>query len=221
MRVEFLGHAGFLIEGSGTCVAIDPFLSGNPVATRSVEDIKVDLVLVTHAHQDHLGDTVAIAKANDALVISTAEIANMLQAEGCRTRPMHIGGTAETEFGSVRLTQAIHGSGIAGGLACGFVVDFWGHTIYHAGDTALFGDMELLADLIAIDIALLPIGGNFTMDAADAVVAVAMLDPETVIPMHYNTFPVVQADPEQFKAEVEANSQAKVVVLQPGEALEL
>lgn len=221
MKVEFLGHAGFLLEGNGVRLVIDPFLTGNPLATRSADEIGADYVLVTHAHQDHIGDAAAIARAGDALVIATFEVAGLLEKEGVKTHAMHVGGTREFEFGSVRITPAVHGSGVPGGLACGFIIDFWGQTVYHAGDTGLFGDMELLGELVDIDLALLPIGGNFTMDAGDAVEAVAMLDPEMVIPMHYDTFPVIEADPEEFKRMVEAQLDARVIILRPGQDLEV
>ncbi len=221
MKIEFLGHAGCLIEGQDVTLVIDPFLSGNPLARKKPGDIRADYILVTHAHQDHLGDAIPIAKASDGLIISTFEVANLCEKEGARVHAMHIGGTREFEFGLVRVTPAFHGSGVEGGHAAGFIIEFFDKTIYHAGDTSLFGDMELLADLHDIDIAILPIGGNFTMDASDAVEAVAMIAPTTVIPIHYDTFPVIKADPQEFREMVEAQIDATVVILAPGESLDL
>jgi len=222
-EIRFLGHAAVLVsdEQHGVSLVIDPFLSGNPQAAAKPQDIKVKYVLVTHAHGDHLGDAYDIARANRAMFISTNEIAQEAAGNGLQARPMHIGGRADLEFGYVKIVQAVHGSGIAGGLACGFVVSFYGHVLYHAGDTALFGDMALIGDTAPIEVALLPIGGNFTMDQDDAVRAVQMLHPATVVPIHYNTWPPIAADPQRFKADVESRTSSKVAILRPGESLRL
>lgn len=221
MKVKFLGHAGCVLEDRDVTLVIDPFLNGNPLAVDKPEDIKADYILLTHAHDDHKGDAVSMAKASDALIISTFEVANLCQEEGARVHPMHVGGRYDFPFGSVKLTPAFHGSGVPGGLACGFIVEFFDRVVYHAGDTGLFGDMELLADLVDIDLAFLPIGGNFTMDIDDAVVATAMLEPEMVIPIHYNTFPVIEADPRDFQEAVEDDLETEVIILEPGESRDL
>lgn len=221
MQVRFLGHAGCLLQDRGVTLAIDPWLTGNPLAVDDPADIKADYILLTHAHDDHMGDTIEIAKANDALIITTFEVANLCQEQGARAHPMHVGGRRDFDFGSVRLTPATHGSGVPGGLASGFLVELFDTTVYHAGDTGIFGDMELLADMVDIDLALLPIGGNFTMDIDDAVVATAMLQPRIVIPIHYNTFPVIEADPGEFREAVEDDLDTEVVILAPGETFSL
>jgi len=222
-QIRFLGHAAVLISDKphGASVVIDPFLSGNPQAQAKPNDLNVNYVLVTHAHGDHLGDAYDIANRNKALFISTNEIAQEASAKGLQARPMHIGGTAKLDFGWVKLVQAVHGSGIAGGLAAGFLLSFYGHIIYHAGDTALFGDMKMIGEMAPIEVAMLPIGGNYTMDQNDAVKAVELLHPATVVPIHYNTWPPIAADPQRFKKDVESSTQSRVVILAPGESLEL
>lgn len=228
MQVKFLGHAGFLLEGSSKIV-IDPFITDNPVATVKASDIKADLVLVSHGHGDHLGDAIDIAKQSNATLVSIFELANFASRQGVNAHPMHIGGSHL--FGSVKikLTPAWHGSGLPGengvveylGTPCGFILAMDGKTIYHAGDTGLFGDMELIGRRHPIDLALLPIGDNFTMGPEDALEAVKMLKPNIVIPMHYNTWPLIKQDPEEFKRDVERETPAKVIIINPGETYEL
>ncbi len=219
MKLRFLGHACFLLEEKGTVLVFDPYLSGNPAAAEKAENIKADFILVSHAHGDHLGDAVAMAKRSGGLIISTAEVAGKCAAEGAKTHAMHIGGKRAFPFGSVRITLAFHGAGVEGGHACGFVVDFFGQKVYFAGDTGLFGDMELLGRLEDIDIALLPIGDNYTMGVDDAVLAAKMLKAKTVIPMHYNTWPLIAADPNDFKRKVEKDTDTAVAILTPGREL--
>ncbi|MEC9488939.1 MAG: metal-dependent hydrolase [Halanaerobium sp.] len=221
MRVKFLGHAALLITAGSKHFLFDPYLSGNPAASSEPEDIKTDYVFVSHAHGDHIGDTEQIAMANQALVISTAEVAGRLAKSGLKAHPMHVGGTHDFPFGRVRVTPAFHGSGIPGGMACGFVITTEGKTVYFAGDTGLFSDMKLLGELERIDLAFVPIGGNYTMDASDAVKAVEFLQPGVVIPIHYNTMEVIQADPVRFKAEVEEKTDSQCIILKPGEEWEL
>ncbi len=224
VKVTYGGHACFLVENRGTSLIIDPFLTGNPVATIKPESVKVSYVLVTHAHEDHLGDAVAIAKRNDATFISTYEVAQLAASQGVRVHGMHIGGKYAFPFGAVRVTLALHGSGVAGGHACGFVVDLFGQKLYHAGDTGLYSDLKLLNGELErdIDVALLPIGGNYTMTLDDAGVAASWVRPRIVIPMHYNTWPLIAADPREFKARVErATAGTEVRILKPGESTEL
>lgn len=226
MKVTFLGHAGFLIEGSAKIV-IDPFLTGNPVARSAVEDIKADLVLVSHGHGDHLGDAVPIAKQSGGTVVSVFELATYCACRGAQSHGMHIGGSHAFGDVKIKLTPAWHGTGFGEGpmeylgTPCGFVIGLDGKKIYHSGDTGLFGDMELIGRLHALDLALLPIGDNYTMGPEDALEAVKMLKPRVVIPMHYNTWPLIQQDPQAFKAEVEKATGSKVVILAPGESFEL
>jgi L-ascorbate metabolism protein UlaG (beta-lactamase superfamily) len=224
LTATFLGHAGWLLETGECTIAIDPFLRDNPVTDMKPEDLEsIDFICVTHAHGDHLGDTVELARSHDALVISTFEVANMIGEEGVVTHGMHIGGTHDFAFGTLRLTPAFHGSGVPGGHAAGFVITTTEGTVYHAGDTSLFGDMKLLDGVISdgIDIALLPIGSNFTMGIADAVTAAKWIKPRIAVPMHYDTFPVIEADPNEFKKKVEAETETQVQVLAPGEKFSL
>ena len=217
-ELTFLGHACFLLEsGERETLLFDPFITGNPAAKVSPDEIKADYILVSHAHGDHLGDAYDIAARNDALVISTAEIADAAQKEGCRSHALHIGGSHRFPFGSVKATLALHGAGIPGGHACGFIVEYGDKRLYFAGDTGLFGDMRLIGELNAPDLALLPIGDNFTMGIDDAVVAASFLKARQVIPFHYNTWPLIEADPQVFREKVERETDATCIILQPGE----
>jgi len=206
MDITWYGHSCFLISGNTGTVLIDPFITGNPAALCSADDLTPDAVLVTHGHGDHLGDAIPIAKKSGAIIIAPYELALYCESRGASVHPMHIGGSFDFEFGSVKLTIAHHGSmtpdGIYTGNPCGFLIRMDGKTLYHAGDTGLFYDMKLIGELNPIDVAMLPIGGNFTMDIKDAVHAVKLLRPAQVIPMHYNTFDVIQADAEEFCSRV-------------------
>jgi L-ascorbate metabolism protein UlaG (beta-lactamase superfamily) len=219
----FLGHSCFMVAHGDCAVIIDPFLTDNPQAAAKAEDIKVDAVLLSHAHGDHIGDAVTIAKANKALVIAPFELANYCAAQGCEVHAMHIGGGHTFPFGHLKLTIAHHGSalpdGSYGGNPCGFLLTMGDKVFYHSGDTGLFYDMKLIGEMQPIDLAVLPIGDNFTMGIDDAVKAVELLRPKAVVPMHYNTFPVIAANPNDFvKRVVELGTNA--VVVQPGESFE-
>jgi L-ascorbate metabolism protein UlaG (beta-lactamase superfamily) len=225
-KLTFLGHDAFLIEQDNHRLVIDPFLSGNPVAKLKPAQVKVQYVLLTHAHGDHLGDGLAIAKANDAMIIAANELAVYCGKKGLKSHPMHIGGSFAFPFGRVKLTIAHHSSGMDTGeerLAymgnpCGFLVMIGGKTIYHAGDTGLFLDMKLIGDLHRPDVALLPIGDNFTMGVDDAALAADFIHAKLTVPMHYNTFGVIQADALVFKSKVEEKG-LKVKVMTVGESL--
>ena len=226
-KIIYLSHSAFVIQGKKSTLVIDPFLEGNPLAKAKPDDIKVDYVLVTHGHPDHLGDSIQIAKANDAMIIAPFELAMYCEGKGARTHPMHIGGSFDFPFGRVKLTIAHHGSAVPGdkgmeytGNPCGFLITIDGKNIYHAGDTGLFLDMKLIGELDAIDAALLPVGGNFTMDVDDAVRAVEFLRPKLTIPMHYDTFDVIKADLVEFRRKVEALKR-DVAVLKAGESIEI
>lgn len=220
MIIEYLGHSCFLISSGDVRLLFDPFLTGNPKATKKPEDVNPTHILVSHAHNDHLGDTIEIAKKSGAKVYSTFEIAENLANKQIDSIAGNIGGRICTEFGSVKFFEAIHTSGICKGSACSFIVTIENKNIYFAGDTALFLDMKLLSDE-DIDIAFLPIGDVFTMGIEDAVKAVSFIQPKIVIPMHYNTFPAIEKDPKKFKKQVEAKTKTDVVILSPGKSLEI
>ncbi|GAB6134571.1 metal-dependent hydrolase [Thermococcus prieurii] len=223
VKVKFLGHAAFLIEGSKK-ILIDPFLSDNPQAAVKPEEVEADLILVTHAHGDHVGDAVEIAKRTGAKIVAMFDVANYIaqKAEGVEVIGMNYGPTEVDGVGIVQV-PAWHSSsdGVHSiGNPCGYIVKLDGKTIYHAGDTFVFLDMGLFGELYGpIDVALLPIGGHFTMGPREAAKAVELLKPKKVVPMHYNTWPPISADPEEFKRLV--GDKAEVVILKPGEELEL
>lgn len=218
--LRFLGHSCFQLYNDNDSLIFDPFLKDNPFQIAQFSDISCNYILVSHGHFDHLGDAIAIAKNTGATIVSTAEIANLVKGEGCNAHTMHLGGKKAFDFGYVRVTLAFHGSGVPGGHACGFVVNFHGTTVYFAGDTGLFSDMALLGRLESIDYALLPIGDNFTMGPGDAIEAADMLKAKTVIPMHYDTWPLIAQSPEAYKEAVEARViGTKVQILAPGQEL--
>jgi L-ascorbate metabolism protein UlaG (beta-lactamase superfamily) len=223
-RLTYLGHSAFIVEGSGGRIIIDPFLSGNPLAAAQPHSIRVDHILLSHGHGDHLGDALQIARENQATIVAPNELAIYCSNHGAsKVHAMHIGGAHNFPFGRVKLTIAHHGSmapdGAYTGNPCGFLVTMDGRTLYHSGDTGLFLDMQLIGDMSFIDLALLPIGDNFTMGIDDAVKAAEMLHPALVVPMHYKTFEVIQADPEEFVRKARAKG-LKARVLPIGETLE-
>ncbi len=217
--ITFWGHACFLLSGEGReKLVFDPFISENQLAPVKVEEVKADYILISHGHWDHLGDAYDIAGRNGSTIISSSEIAKKAAADGLNAHPQHLGGRSYHPFGSVKLTLAFHGAGIEGGHACGFVVDYYGTKVYFAGDTALFSDMKLIGELDPLDLALLPIGDNFTMGIDDAVMAASFLQAKTVIPYHYNTWPLIEKNPAEFKQKVERETNSKCVILSPGDS---
>jgi L-ascorbate metabolism protein UlaG (beta-lactamase superfamily) len=220
MDVRFLGHACFTLSDGTTTVLIDPFLTGNPKAAVSAEEVQATTILLTHGYQDHLGDTVAIAKRTGATVVAITEIAGELEAEGLEARNCNLGGTAELDWGWVKLVPAWHTSTTPKGTVstpAGLLISFAGQLVYHLGDTCLFSDLQLVGRHHPIDIALMCIGGHFTMDRHDAIDAAELIGARTVIPCHYDTFPAIETDAQAFGAEVESSTGSSVVVLAPGE----
>ncbi len=227
-KLWYLGHSAFYLEGEGIKALIDPFLNGNPWNIAKPEDFNdLNYIFVTHAHGDHLGDTIEIAKNTGATVVSIYEVCQYCNLKGVgNIHPMHIGGSHTFPFGRVKLVPAAHGSSVIEngevktlGCPCGMLIEVEGKTIYHAGDTGLIADMELIGKYEKVSIALLPIGGNFTMDIKDAAIAAELIKPEVAIPMHFKTWPIIDADPEKFKELVESKG-IKSLVLNPGEELE-
>lgn len=226
MKVSYHGHSVVKIETNGKTILIDPFINGNDLTDLKVGDQKPDVIILSHGHNDHVGDTVEIAKANDSLIIAPDELCTFLSWKGLKTHPLHIGGAARFDFGKVKLTQAFHGSSyttedqqiVYTGMPAGILLFIEDKTIYHAGDTALFSDMKLIGERHPIDLAFLPIGDNFTMGPEDAATAVEFLKPKTVVPIHYNTFPYIKQDPQQF---VELVHSSEVKVLSAGDEVEL
>ncbi|MRS02766.1 metal-dependent hydrolase, partial [bacterium] len=218
-EVIWYGHAAIGIKTSGKFILVDPYFSGNPQASTKAEDLSPDYILVTHGHGDHLGDTLAIAKRTNATVISNTEISQWLGKKDIKTHGQQVMGGFQHPFGYLKLTLALHGSvlpdGAFGGNPVGLLLTTQDHKkIYLAGDTGLFGDMKLIGEE-GIDLAMLPIGGNYTMDPDDALRAVKMINPKLVVPIHFNTFDVIKQDPNLWAERVKAETKSEVRVLKP------
>jgi L-ascorbate metabolism protein UlaG (beta-lactamase superfamily) len=225
MKFTFLGHAACYLETASERFLFDPFLTGNPKASIGPEMINPTYILLTHGHADHLGDSVAISRRSSAPIITTFELSQWLEAQGARVEPLNHGGSHNFSFGRVGITIAFHSSSAIEeggrplylGEPAGIVLETEGKTIYHAGDTALFSDMRLIAEETPIDLALLPIGDRFTMGPKQAKKAVEFLRPKMVVPVHYGTFPALTGDPHEF-AKLAKETGAEIHILRPGES---
>jgi L-ascorbate metabolism protein UlaG (beta-lactamase superfamily) len=220
--IRFLGQSCFELRAGGVTVLIDPFLTGNPKAAASADELEPDAILLTHGHADHLGDTVDIAKRTGATVLAIVELANEIGAAGVEdVVDPNLGGTVKFDWGWVKLVPAWHTAVSPSGtphVAAGLLVSIGDTLVYHLGDTCLFSDLQLIARRgDHVDVALMPIGGHYTMDRHDAVTAVEFVNPTVVIPCHYDTFPPIETDAEAFKSEVESDTSAQCILLAPGE----
>lgn len=231
MIIRWLGHSAFqIITNHNLKILIDPFISNNPISPVIVEELSTDLIMVTHGHKDHFGDTMEIANRTGAAIIANHENSVYLSKQGFDSLGMNMGGTVEFQDIEVTMVDSSHSSDMdfmdemgAGGSSCGYIIRLEnGRKIYHSGDTGIFGDMKtVIRDIYHPDIALLPIGDRFTMGPREAAIAADWIKPEILIPMHYNTFPVIQQNPLEFAERVESlNASIKVVILEPGEFYE-
>jgi L-ascorbate metabolism protein UlaG (beta-lactamase superfamily) len=224
VKLTYHGHSAFEIETGKHNIIIDPFINGNKHAKVKPSQIKANYIVLTHAHGDHLGDAFEIAKNNDATIIAVNELADYAAGKGCKAHNMHIGGSFNFPFGRLKFTIAHHGSsspeGTYMGEPAGVVLSVEGKNIYHAGDTGLFLDMKLIGEINSLNAAIVPIGDNFTMGIDDAVKAIEFLNPALAIPMHYGTFGIIEADPNEFKRKVESIGK-KCTVIPFGESIEI
>ncbi|MDA0282296.1 MAG: metal-dependent hydrolase [Planctomycetota bacterium] len=223
--ITWLGHGTFSIETDGKTVIIDPFFTGNPAATTTADEVSPDALIISHGHGDHVGDAVEIARRTGCLVVANHEIIEWLAKQGVENvHAQHIGGSHKHDFGTVKLTIAHHGSslpdGSNGGNPCGIVLKTTDGTIYHACDTGLFYDMKLIGEE-GIDVAILPIGDNFTMGPEDALKAVKLIEPKRVIPDHFGTWPLIDQDVNAWATSVRCETSAEPVILEPGQSVEL
>ncbi|SDM89724.1 L-ascorbate metabolism protein UlaG, beta-lactamase superfamily [Fictibacillus solisalsi] len=224
MKLTFHGQSALEITTEKHSIWVDPFISGNTFCDVEIGDVKPDVILLTHGHNDHAGDAEEIAKRNNSLIVAPFELAEYFGSKGLNVHPMHIGGGYQFEWGHVKWTQAFHGSSfteedgtvVYTGMPAGLLFTAEGKTIYHAGDTALFSDMKMIGERNDIDVAFLPIGDNFTMGPEDAATASEWLNANLTVPIHYNTYPVIEQDPDKFVASLKRDGK----VLKPGEFIE-
>ena len=215
LNITFLGHAGFLLSDGSHTIAIDPFLTDNPQAAAKAEEINCNYIALTHGHADHVGDTVSIARRNDATVIAAFEICNYMQSQGVqKVEPGNPGGKIITDFGYVAFTRAFHSSsyeGIYMGMPTGVIVNMGGVTFYHCGDTGLFSDMKLIADLYHPDIAAIPVGDRFTMGPEQGRIAAEYINPRIAIPIHWGTWPLLTSDISAFTPQTARGTEVRIM----------
>jgi L-ascorbate metabolism protein UlaG (beta-lactamase superfamily) len=226
MKIKWLGHSAFLIEGKDK-ILVDPYLTGNPKAAATPDQIDCDIICVTHGHGDHLGDTAAIARRTGAVVASILELSMWMEKCGVKSIGFNLGGSTRIKDTTITMVPAFHSSSIgapglefSAAMAVGMVIES-GKVVYHAGDTCVFSDMKLIGELYKPDVALLPIGGFFTMDPKQAAMAASLVKAKYVVPMHYGTWPPIEQDPKEFERLTKKSSKSKVVILKPGESLEV
>lgn len=226
MKISYHGHSVVKVETEKHTILMDPFITGNKLCDLDPETVEADFILLTHGHNDHVGDTVSIAKRTGATVVALNELAVYLGQQGIETHPMNIGGAYEFDFGTVKYTHAFHGSSyeeedgtfVYTGMPGGILLTINDKTIYHIGDTGLFSDLKMIGELNDIDLAFIPIGDNFTMGPDDALIAADWIKADIVVPVHYNTFPVIEQDPEAFAKQVRTG---KGHAMKVGEVIEL
>ncbi len=226
VKISYHGHSVVKVVTKSHTILIDPFISDNELCDLDADTVEADVILLTHGHNDHVGDTMEIAKRNEALVIAPNELAVYLGGKGVVTHPMHIGGAHEFDFGKVKFTQAFHGSSyteedgtvIYGGMPGGILLTVEGKTIYHVGDTALFSDLKMYGDMHDIEVAFIPIGDNFTMGPEDALVAADWINANVSVPVHYNTFEVITQDPKSWADKVQTGEGRAMEI---GETMEI
>lgn len=226
MEISYHGHSVVRVKTATHTILIDPFITGNELCDLDPNEVEADVILLTHGHNDHVGDTVEIAKRTGALVVALNELAVYLASKGIETHPMNIGGAYDFDFGRVKYTQAFHGSSyeeedgtfIYTGMPGGILLTVEGKTLYHLGDTALFSDLKMIGELNNIDVAFIPIGDNFTMGPDDALIAADWVNAKIVVPVHYNTFPIIKQDPDAFAEKVRTGEGRALKV---GESFEL
>lgn len=227
MNLSFHGQSTIYFEANGKKVIVDPFITGNGQSDLDANAIEVDYIILTHGHGDHFGDTVELANRNNATVIGSAELGDYLTTNKNveNVRPMNIGGKVEFEFGTVKFVQAFHSSSLTDdngipvylGMPMGVIIEVEGKTIYHTGDTGLFSDMKLIAERHPVDVCFVPIGDNFTMGIDDASYAInTFIKPKITVPVHYDTFELIEQDPNEFKSAVTVG---EVQILKPGESV--
>ena len=223
VSVKYFGQSCFLLDDGENKLLFDPYLSKNPAQVAQPDEVHPTFILVSHGHADHVGDAVEISNNNNAPIVTTPEVGHYLEEKGCKaTELLHIGGRITLPFGFIKATQALHGCGaIPGGVACGFLVEFDGRIFFFAGDTGLFGDMEMLGRYNTIQCAFLPIGDRFTMGPEDAAIAADLLNAECVIPMHYNGNAKTMQDPLAFKRLVEQRNGRSVLIMDPGDTIQM